>query len=222
MSERPTLNAGARKALEALRDRAASFEPGDTGDFTAEHGWLVDDYRQPLGEEPPGDPVPGGRWETAKRLMNDYEFADPKIIRAVYEQDAPLEGRDMLLEARFYGLRFHFGVRAGGVLDEVREVEGRPVHAWGWNYRTLKGHFETGQMDFEVWKWRDTGEVEFRIHSVSRPGHIRNPIIRVGFRLFGRGRQVKFCRRSCERMRRLTDERVEAGAEGRLSRVVGG
>jgi uncharacterized protein (UPF0548 family) len=222
MPERPALDTRARAALAARRERGASFQPGDAGSFTAEHGWRVDDYRQPLGAEPPGDPVPGGRWEAAKRLVQDYEFADPKIIRAVYEQDAPLEGRDMLLEARFWGLRFHFGVRVGDVLEEVREVEGRQVRSWGWNYRTLTGHFEMGQMDFEVWKWTDTGEIEFRIHSVSRPGRIPNPIVRAGFRLFGRGQQLKFCRHACERMRRLTDERAEAGAATRLSHAVGG
>ena len=222
MSERPALDSRSRRALSALRDRAASFEVGDAGSHDAAHGWKVDDYRQPLGEEPPGDPVPDGRWETAKRLMEDYEFADPKIIRAIYEDDSPLEGRDMLLEARFYGLRFHFGVRVSGVVDETREVEDRPARVWGWNYRTLKGHFEAGQMDFEAWKWTDTGEIEFRIHSVSRVAHIPNPIVRLGFRLFGRGQQVKFCRHACQRMRRLTDETVETGARGRLSRATGG
>jgi hypothetical protein len=55
-------------------------------------------------------------------------------------------------------------------------------------------------MDYEVWKWLDTGAVEFRVHVVSRPGRIPNPIIRLGFRLFGRRKQVRFARRSCERM----------------------
>ena len=38
-------------------------------------------------------------------LMEDYEFADPRIVRALYAPDSALEGRDMLLEARFWGLR---------------------------------------------------------------------------------------------------------------------
>ena len=217
MPERPRPDARARAALAALRERAFSFDASEAGALTAAHGWRVDDYRQPLGEEEPGEPVRGGRWETARQLMLDYEFADPRIIRAVYEQGAPLEGRDMLLEARFVGLRFHFGVRVGDVVDETREVDGRPVRAWGWNYRTLEGHLETGQMNFELWKWTDSGEVEFRIHSVSRPARIRNPITRFGFRLFGRGQQVRFCRHACERMRTLTDERAEQRARARLS-----
>jgi uncharacterized protein (UPF0548 family) len=132
--------------------------------------------------------------------MREYAFADPAIVRAVYERDSPLEGRDILLGVRFWGLRFSFGVRVGGVVDETRAVDGRDVRVWGWNYATLQGHLEKGQMDYEVWKWLDTGAVEFRIHVVSRSSRIGNPIIRLGFRLFGRREQVRFAKRACERM----------------------
>jgi uncharacterized protein (UPF0548 family) len=121
-------------------------------------------------------------------------------VRAVYHPGRPLEGRDMLLEVRFWGLRFRFGVRVGGVIDEVRRVDGRRVRVWGWSYATLPGHLETGQMDYEVWKWLDTGAVEFRIHVVSRASRIGNPIVRFGFRLFGRREQIRFAKRACERM----------------------
>jgi uncharacterized protein (UPF0548 family) len=132
--------------------------------------------------------------------MRDYEFADPAIVRAVYRPDRPLEGRDMLLEVRFWGLRFRFGVRVGGVIDESRTVDGRDVCVWGWSYATLQGHLEMGQMEYEVWKWLESGAVEFRIHVVSRAGQIRNPIVRLGFRVFGRREQVRFAKRACERM----------------------
>jgi uncharacterized protein (UPF0548 family) len=135
--------------------------------------------------------------------MRDYEFADPRIVRAVYNPGDPLEGRDMLLEVRFWGLRFRFGVRVSGVIDELRRVEERDVRVWGWSYGTLQGHLETGQMDYEVRKWLDSGAVEFRIHVVSRSSGISNPIIRLGFRVFGRREQVRFAERACERMARL-------------------
>jgi hypothetical protein len=61
-----------------------------------------------------------------------------------------------------------------------------------------------GQMDYEVWKWLDNGEVEFRIHAVSKPAHIPNPMIRLGFRLFGRPIQARFAHRACQRMAQLT------------------
>jgi len=55
--------------------------------------------------------------------LRDYEFADPRIVRAVYHAGDPLEGRDMLLEVRFWGLRFRFGVRVSGIIDELSPVE---------------------------------------------------------------------------------------------------
>jgi uncharacterized protein (UPF0548 family) len=194
-------------ALAALHDRPVNFDVSaspDAGD--GERGWYVDHLCQALPDEPPGDPVPGGAWEVARRLVEEYEFADPSLIRAIYRPDDPLEGRDMLLEARFAGLTFHLGVRAGGVRDETRTVDGQAVRVWGWEYRTLEGHLEAGQMRYEVWKWLATGAVEFRIDRFVRPARIPNLIVRTGFRLFGRRLQMRFARRACERMAVLTAE----------------
>jgi uncharacterized protein (UPF0548 family) len=189
----------AQRELEALRGRKVNFVGG-----ARDRGWTVDRYCQRLPAEPPGEPVADGSWATAQKLMRGYEFADPSRVRAVYHPDAPLEGREMLLELRFLGLRFDVGVRVGGVHDETRAVGGRAVRVWGWSYRTLQGHLEMGEMEYELWKWLDTGDVEFRIRRFSRPAPIRNPIVRVGFRIFGRRQQVRFARRACERMLHLT------------------
>lgn len=204
VDERLLSHPDAKKALDDLHDKGLNFDLSRRDQFTPENGWYIDDFRQPLPPEPPGATLPDGSWEVARQLIRDYEFADPNIIRAVYYPDAPLEKRDMLLEAKFYGLRFYLGVRIGGVNDETRRVRGRDVRVWGWNYRTLQGHLEMGQMDYEVWKWQDTGEVEFRIDAFSRPANIHNPIIKLGFRMFGRRMQLKFARRACQRMQRLT------------------
>ena len=199
--------------LDELHDKALNFELGERASFDAETGWKVDEYCQPLPSEAPGEPVPGGSWETAQELMRNYEFASPKIVRAVYHQDRPLEERDMLLEARFYGLRFRFGVRIGGVVDETRQVDGRTVRVWGWNYRTLQGHLEMGQMDYEVWKWLDTGEVEFHTCRFSRHASVANPFVRLGLTLFGGRQQVRFAKEACRRMVRLTEAVLERGAQ---------
>lgn len=189
------------KALRALHDKPLNFDLDDRASLTREAGWHIDDYCQPLPAEEPGPPEPDGIWERAKQLMLDYEFADPKIVTAVYAEDSGLEGRDMLLEARFWNLiRFRFGVRVGEVVDQSCTQDGRHVRIWGWSYRTLQDHLEMGQMDYQVWKWADSGEVEFRIHVVSQPASIPNPILRLGFLLFGRREQVRFARRACQRM----------------------
>ena len=199
----------ARRVLDALRHKTLNFDLSRRHEFTEDRGWKVDEYCQPLPQEAPGAPVPGGPWDVARRLMRDYRFADPDIVQAVYDGEGSLEGRDMLLEARWHGLRFHLGVRVGGVVDETRDVGGRRVRVWGWNYRTLQGHLEMGQMDYEVWKWVDTGEVEFRISAFSRAASDGPWIVRLGFRLFGRAEQVRFARRACERMARLTAASLE-------------
>jgi uncharacterized protein (UPF0548 family) len=205
------LDPDARRFLDELHDKGLNFDLTDRDRFVPESGWLSDDYCQPLPSEPPGPPVAGGSWEVACRLMRDYEFADPSIVRAVYHPDRPLEERDMLLEVRFYGLRFRFGVRVGGVVDETRRVDGRDVRVWGWNYRTLQGHLEMGQMDYEVWKWLDTGEVEFHTCRFSRRARAGNPVVALGVRVFGRHEQVKFARHACQRMARLTAAALDDG-----------
>lgn len=181
-----------------------NFDPSRHDMSRPNRGWHVDDYRQPLPAEPPGPPVAGGSWEVASHLVRNYEYADPGIIREIFRSGPPEPGRDMLLEGRFYGLRFYLGLRVGDVVDGVVEQDGRRARVWGWNYRTLKGHLERGQMDQEVRKWLDTGEVEFHIHAFSQRASIPNPIVRLGFILFGRATQIRFYKRACRRMERLT------------------
>lgn len=200
----------ARRALAELRTKGLNFDPDDLDGSTP--GWRQDENRQALPGEAPGPPVAGGSWEVARRLARDYEFVDPARIQAVYDPAQPLEERDMLLVIRFWGLRLLAGVRVGDVYEERRRVSGRPARLWGWTYLTLAGHIEMGKRHVEVWKWEDTGEVEFRTYSVSRVA-TRNPLLRLGFRLFGRRRQEEFGRQAGERMARLTALAL-AGGEG--------
>ena len=200
------------RALADMDQRPLNFTPGPPGRNAPGQGWAVDHYCTPLPAEPPGDPVPDGSWEIARRLMREYAFADPAIIRATYDPRRSLEERTMLLEARFHGLRFHIGVRVSGVIDETRHEGGRPVRVWGWSYRTLQGHLEAGEMGYEAWKWLDTGDVEFRIHRFVRSADEGNPVVRLGFRLVGRHEQVRFARRAGERMAALVAAELEADA----------
>ena len=201
--------AGTADALAALARKPLNFDLAG-GSPSAGDGWRIDDYRQALPREPAGPPLAAGPWEAACRVLREYEFVDPAIVRAAFRADAPLAGRDMLLELRVLGLRFHVGVRVGEVIAGTVAAGGREAERWGWCYRTLEGHFEAGQMDYEVRKWLDTGEVEFRIHAFSRTARIDNPLLRLGFRLLGRRKQARFGRTACERMRRLTEDELRA------------
>jgi uncharacterized protein (UPF0548 family) len=194
------------RRLAALAHTPVNYDPDVLDLDSPPAGWHVDSRRQPLPSEAPGDPVPDGSWEVARRLIQGYEFADPSIVRAYYDSDVPLDGRTMLLELRALNLiNVHVGVRVVEVYDEVRPHDGRDAHVFGWAYRTLQGHVEMGQMDWQVWKWRDTGEVEFRVHAVSRTAPIANPLIRLGFRVLREHEREAFLTSTETRMRSLTE-----------------
>ena len=190
--------------LQSLHGRPLNFDP----DAMDGPGWEHDDYRQPLPAEAPGPPEPGGSWETAVALSRGYAFADPSLVEARFDPAVPLEERDMLLILHALGARIYAGVRVSGVANETRTYGGREAQVFAWNYRTLEGHVEAGQRDFEVWKWLDTGEVEFRTHAISRAAET-NPIVQVGFQLLGRHKQVEFGRRACRRMALLTEVNLQ-------------
>jgi uncharacterized protein (UPF0548 family) len=160
--------------------------------------------------ESPGPPVDGGPFRTAQTLLRDYRVADPNMVRAYHDDNAPLEGRDILLELCFLCFRTFGGCRVGPVTDESREVDGRPVQIWGWPYRTLEGHIEQGEMSWEVWKWLDTGDTEFRVHSYSRMVGSRNPFTIVGVRLFGQRERRRYLTSACRRMRELTTQALRS------------
>ena len=211
----PALSRRRERRLAGLAEREVNFDASRMGDYTRAAGWHVDDMVEPLPHEDPGPPQDGGVWQLARRLVVEYQLAEPNVVEAVYRQDAPLERRDMLLLIRFAGLRFTTGVRVGEVYEEDREADGRPAHVFGWAYRTLEGHFEQGEMHYQVWKWLDSGDVEFRLHAVSKVADRGPRILRLGFRLVGRVKQLRFYRQTCRRVRRLTEAELETRrAEG--------
>ncbi len=204
------------RRLAALANEPLNFDLAALQDEAG--GWEITDVRQRLADETPGEPVDGGSWQIARQLMRGYEFADPSIVRAYYDPAIPLERRNMLLKLQALGVVHLFaGVRVGEVYEETRVFDGRQARVWGWNYRTLAGHVEMGQMDWEVWKWLGDGRVEFRVHAVSRPAPILNPIVRIGFHLL-RGRERRaFLESTRERMRAFTEFALEE--EGAARRV---
>ena len=199
----------AERALAALRRAPLNFEPGSVARLTPQTDWHVDALSQRLPGERPGDPAPGGSWQVARRLVEGYRIADPAIVRATWDPDGPLDGRDMLLELRLYRvLRVRAGVRVTRVWDEQPVLAGRQARVFGFEYSTLRGHLEMGRMAYEIYKWADDGAVEFRLHAVSRASGEGAPWARLGFRLFGRREQVRFYLRCCERIARLTAQEL--------------
>ncbi len=110
------------------------------------------------------------------RLVREYEFSDPRIIRALSRPDDEMLGRDVLLEGRFLALRFLMGVRVTEVVDETRDGE----RIWAWGYQTLDGHLEQGKLVYEVVKdlaerRRGTADPDL-LPTSANP----NPVVRLG------------------------------------------
>ncbi|MGI8312036.1 DUF1990 family protein [Saccharopolyspora hattusasensis] len=171
--------------------------------------WNFDTYRHPVAREQPGPPEPGGPWEIACGLVRDYEFSVPQFVRAVYDRREDLLGRNMLLDGRFHGLHFHMGVRVTDVTDQTLD-DGR---VWGWAYETLEGHLERGKMHYEVVKKMCTGEVEFVITGYSQRDPALGPVLKLGWRLFGRRTQLRFYRACGARLRSLVHARLAGASE---------
>lgn len=164
-------------------------------------GWKIDHHHAEIGREPPGKPLKRGPFSKAVQAIRSYEFPDPRLIRALFNPGDELHGRNMLMEARFLGFTFYFGVRVVAIIDELRKNEkGEPVTAWGYAYRTLQGHFEVGEIRFVIEKNQVTGKVSFLIDAYSRPDRIPNFFYRLGFRMFGRALQKYYAHSSIERM----------------------
>jgi uncharacterized protein (UPF0548 family) len=198
-----------RAEVAALAERRVNFDYTKVEDYASEPGWRLDDMVEALPHERPGSPAEGESWQVAREVMDSYQLADPAVVTASYDRDLPLSGRDMLLRIRFAGLRLRVGVRIGEVYEETREVDDRAVRVFGWSYSTLEGHFEEGRMHYELWKWQDSGDVEFHLKAISRPARQGPLLLRTGFRLFGRRNQLRFYRQVCRRIKRLTEAQLE-------------
>ncbi|ALD21696.1 DUF1990 domain-containing protein [Hymenobacter sp. DG25A] len=210
-AEAPPLWEQYRPRLEAYEKAKVNFDLTATNEYTAENGWRVDDYEIELPPETPGPPVLNGSWEAAREVLRRYSFPPPGLITGIFVPDQPLEKRLMVLRGRFLFFTFWFGVRIGGVTDEKRTSPEGEEQVWGYNYRTLEGHFERGQIDFTVHKFLTTGRVVFRIHAFSQVGKISNPFYWLGFKLFGRMLQRRFAHQSMQRLHAQVEEMLRTG-----------
>jgi uncharacterized protein (UPF0548 family) len=183
-------------ALAKLRDREVNYDPSEV----RPPEWNFDVHRSVVGRERPGPPEPRGVWEAARDLVRDYEFTPPELIRAVYNRRDPLLGRNLLLEGRFYLLRFYMGVRITAVVDETRDQQEK---VWGWAYETLEHHLERGKVTYEVIKHLDSGQIEFVASCQSQRSPAVGLVLRLGWWFFGRRTQLRFYRRCAQRLREL-------------------
>jgi hypothetical protein len=193
----------AQRALAERAERPLNFDPA-TLKSAGRTGWHVDDYRQPLPLEPPGEPVLNGSFESAQQLMCDYAFADPAIVRAVFDPASGLANRNMLLQARFGPLRFFLGCRVGTITDETRAPSSGGQSASGAGATARSPDISNAARWTSPSGSGSTTAPSSSASMSSRAAHRwGNPLIRLGFRLVGRRQQVRFARRACERMGEL-------------------
>ncbi|MEO5668353.1 MAG: DUF1990 family protein [Bdellovibrionota bacterium] len=195
--------------LQALAGLKINFDLQQRDTFTVANGWNVDEYRCDLPAEKPGEPEAWSSFETAKSILLNYEFPDPKLVQGIFRPEDPLDNRIMLLNAHFLWIRFYFGVRIGNIIDERRPSAEGEFRIYGYSYSTLEGHFERGQISFEIRKNLSNGKVDFKISAFSKPDHIKNIFYRWGFKLFGRSLQLRFAHSSLQRMQRLVAARAK-------------
>ena len=195
--------------LDSYANARVNYDSLRQNEYIGATGWRLDDYATDLPAEAPGPPAPAGSFAAAQHVLRRYAFPPPDLITGYFDPAVPLAKRVMVLRAHFLVFNFYFGVRVSEVTDaEARDTPTGPERVWGYNYRTLEGHFERGQIDFTIHKNLATGTVCFCIHAVSQLGHIRNPFYWLGFKLFGRMLQRKFARESLRRMKDLVVARL--------------
>jgi hypothetical protein len=202
-----------RALLAAYAHARVNYDYKRVSAYTSATGWRNDKYVADLPAEAPGPPAAHGAFAAAQAILWHYTFPPPDLIAGYFDPSQPLAQRVMVLRAHFLVFTFYFGVHVADVVDEAAQASpAGPERVWGYGYRTLEGHFEQGQINFSVHKNLATGAVQFRIQSMSRPGHIRNPFYWLGFKVFGRMLQRRFAHQSLARMRRLVAEALAAPA----------
>jgi uncharacterized protein (UPF0548 family) len=186
--------------LTAARRSHRNF-PDSESEMTPERGWSRHYSRAAIAREPPGPPRPGGPFERAWPILEQYRYSDPRIVTGHFDPADPLLGRVLLIEARVWGLRYLGPVFIAAVRDHATDEE----TVRGFRYDTLDGHFEKGLEWFLLTKHHATGEVTLTVHAGWKEGDLPNAWSRWGFRLLARRYQRAWHRLAHLRMRALLD-----------------
>lgn len=152
-----------------------------------------------VGKEAPGNVVPEGAFEVAKKAIGEFQFSDPGIVLGHFNPKDPVEGRTMALEIKIFGLHYLCGVR----ITDTRENKSDKETSFAFRYDTLEGHMEVGSEWFTLTKRHETGDVWFRISASWRPGKFPNWWSEVGFHMLSRRYQLAWHRLAYLRLREI-------------------
>ncbi|MFP2928794.1 DUF1990 family protein [Pyxidicoccus sp. 3LG] len=192
--------------LKRARGLERNF-PDSSSEMTLDSGWSQVRSDGVLGHEPPGLPRPEGLFERSRKVLETFDFSDPRIVRWHFDAEEPLHGRTVLLELKSLAqkLRYLCAVRVGG----TRLEHGETCSIYGFSFETLGEHIEAGREWFLLKKDHGSGEVRFTIEAAWRPGQFPNWWSRLGFSLVGRRYQRAWHRLTHVRLRELTRRRPD-------------
>jgi uncharacterized protein (UPF0548 family) len=148
-----------------------------------------------VAQESPGPA--GATFAHARQLLSGYTFSDPRLVVAHFDPQAPLLGRNVLLEIHILGLRYLCGARVG----DVRDQRGVDRTVFGFRMDTLEGHIETGSEWLLLGKDHRTGAITLGIRAAWMRGELPNWWTRLGFQLLSRPYQRAWHRLANVRMR---------------------
>lgn len=171
------------KARLVLVESAPLNFDGVEEEMTADHGWNHYYSEAVIASETDGDAC----FARARVALSNYQFSDPRIVKAHFDPKPPLLARRILLEVKVLGLRYLCPALVNRVRDEPS--------AFGFRYDTLEGHIERGMEWFLLTK-NDRGEMRFRIEARWQRGDIPNWWSQVGFVLLSGYYQRKWHRRA--------------------------
>ncbi len=152
-----------------------------------------------VGQEEPGEVVPGAGFEIAKKAISEYQFSDPGIVMGHFDPREPVDGRTMALEIKILGLHYLCGVR----ITATRENKTDKETSFAFRYDTLEGHMEVGSEWFTLTKRHETGAIWFRISASWRPGIFPNWWSEVGFHFLSKRYQLAWHRLAYLRLREI-------------------
>jgi uncharacterized protein (UPF0548 family) len=178
-----------RVRLDRLRNASHNFAEREE-EMTAPNGWhrYASESTIARGSDHAG-------FARAVAALANYDFSDPRIVRAHFDPTAPLASRRMLLEIRVLGLRYLCPTTVMAVRDEA--------HVFGFGYATLEGHIERG-IEWFVLTRNDRGDIRFSIEARWQRGDFPNWWSRVGFVLLAGHYQRTWHRRAHQRLSLLS------------------
>jgi uncharacterized protein (UPF0548 family) len=172
--------------LERARTARVSFDASED-EMTGARGWHHYHSEAVIAREVDGS----DHFTRARTALANYQFSDPRIVRAHFDPAEPLLRRCILLEIQVLGLHY----LCPAVVTRVREEPG----VFGFRYDTLDGHIERGVEWFLLTR-NDRGEIRFRIEARWRKGQFPNWWSRLGFIVLSGHYQRKWHRRAHHRL----------------------